>query len=162
MYFRFRNDGNCFINCLIRGCGFFGDRINAVKVFSKEILSGPPWKEFEPAIKYLISNAYRIIIYDPEPINWGIIKKDKRIELKRIKYIKKDIYKLANKGFCIIPCSLDPKSLPLHAVLIYKSGLWDPINEIEWKQRHDIKIFPVKYFPKKTAGRFLLAFKKKL
>lgn len=160
MYIRYRKDGNCFPNCVVMGCNLFGDNINALDIFSIEILYGNPDHEFEPTLNYLINNDYDILVYDPDPKNWGKNISHKSVQLENRVYEIDDIDLLSKNGWCIIPCSLDNRSKPIHAVIIYKNKLRDPIDEREWCKNRNIENFKDRYFPVEELKRFLIAFRK--
>lgn len=167
---RYRWEGNCFVNCLVKGCRLLGDtRLEGdkpeLKIFNLETLYSPaPENEFPPALNYLVSNKYEVYVIDPDDPsiknNWGNslfrLVVDRKFENRN--YKKEDIEQFRKHSWCIIISTLDSKKKKPHAVLIFKDRIWDPEDKDKWKSRIGIKELD-DYINRKNE-RFLIAFGK--
>lgn len=164
---RYRQAGNCFVNCLIYGCQLLGDtRLNCkqpeLKIFNVETLNSSLLeKEFPPALNYLLNKNYEIKIIDPEPekdSNWGENLNLLGKNLLKRSYRREDVDELIKNNWCIIISTLDSSYKSPHAVLIYGNTIKDPENPVLWKSI--IGLDKLDDYINRKSERFLLAYRK--
>lgn len=168
-HFVFRKDGNCFANCIVRGCILQGDNklledsSPQFKIFNIETLySSNSEDEFKPALNYLYNNNYDVTINDPSHLEpWGNNLQKLGNCFNQISYTKEDIEILLKNNWCVVPSVYDSKKSPSHAILLFKDSLYDPESKSVWDKPLRASKKLDDYIMKNGKG-FLIAFRKRM
>lgn len=165
---RYRLSGNCFVNCLVKGCKLLGEKQlqgnnPELNVFNIETLYTPKLEnEFPAALNYLINRKFEVYIIDPDDPqtknSWGEgvfpLVNNNKFEIKN--YSRGDLIPFIDRGWCVIISTLDSSGQDPHAVLVFGNRIWDPENETLWNS--EIGINKLDEYINRKEERFFIAF----